>query len=49
MKAVEEKGKMKNIIFAVEPLFSEILKMDKIGVIYMSIPFYSRITRQNRF
>ena len=39
---------MKNRFFALEPLFFEICKMDKSGVIYMSIPFDSCITHQIR-
>ena len=34
--------------FALEPLFLRFFKMDKTGVIYMSIPFHSRIARQNQ-
>ena len=37
-----------NTFFAVEPSFFEIYKMNKTGVICMSVAFHSRIECENR-
>ena len=39
---------MKNLIFALEPSFLRFFKMNKIGIIYMLIPFYNCIKRKKQ-
>ena len=38
----------KSTFFALEPSFFEIFQMNKTGVIYMSVAFYSHIECENR-